>query len=59
MYLLKNFGSGIGDIKEEGEKQVRQVFEYSWFKTSGLFISRVVGLYIGSELLVVNAVNIS
>lgn len=59
MYLLRNLGSGIGDIKEEGEKQVRQVFEYSWIKASGLFISGVVGLFIGSELLVVNAVNIS
>jgi cation:H+ antiporter len=59
MYLLRNLGSGIGDIKEEGEKQVRQVFEYSWIKASGLFISGVMGLFIGSELLVVNAVNIS
>jgi cation:H+ antiporter len=59
MYLLRNLGSGIGDIKEEGEKQVRQVFEYSWIKASGLFISGVVGLFIGSELLVVNAINIS
>jgi cation:H+ antiporter len=59
MYLLRNLGSGIGDIKDEGEKQVQQVNEYSWFKASGLFISGVAGLYIGSELLVVNAVKIS
>lgn len=59
MYLLRNLGSGIGDIQNEGEKQVQQVNEYSWLKASGLFISGVAGLYIGSELLVVNAVNIS
>jgi cation:H+ antiporter len=59
MYLLRNLGSGIGDIKEEGEKQVSQVIEYSWFKASSLFMSGVMGLYIGTELLVVNAVNIS
>lgn len=59
VYLLRNLGAGIGNIVEEGKEQVQQVNQYSWIKAVGLFIGGVISLYIGSELLVVNAVNIS
>jgi cation:H+ antiporter len=59
VYLLRNLGTGIGNIVEEGKKQVQQVIQYSWLKAIGLFIAGVASLYLGSELLVVNAVTIS
>jgi cation:H+ antiporter len=59
VYLLRNLGSGIENIVKEGKKQVQQLNQYSWVKAIGLFIGGVASLYLGSELLVVNAVNIS
>lgn len=59
IYLLRNIGSGIGSAKNEGKQQVDQVNAYSWFKSSSLFVGGAIGLYVGAELLVSNAVNIS
>lgn len=58
-YLFRNLGSGIGDVLEEVEAEVEQVKNYSWIVATGLFFGGILGLYIGSELLVVNAVKIS
>lgn len=55
-YPFRNLTSGIGDILAETE--VDQVKNYSW-SLAGLFFGGTLGLYIGSELLVVNAVKIS
>lgn len=59
VYLFRNLGSGIGDTLEEVEAEVEQVKNYSWIVATGLFFGGILGLYIGSELLVVNAVKIS
>jgi len=59
VYLFRNIGTGIGDTLEEIEAVVEQVKNYSWLVATGLFFGGVLGLYIGSELLVVNAVKIS
>lgn len=59
VYLFRNLGSGIGDTLEEVEAEVVQVKNYSWIVATGLFFGGILGLYIGSELLVVNAVKIS
>lgn len=59
VYLFRNLGSGIGDTLEEVEAEVKQVKNYSWIVATGLFFGGILGLYIGSELLVVNAVKIS
>lgn len=59
VYLFRNLGSGIGDTLEEVKAEVEQVKNYSWIVASGLFFGGILGLYIGSELLVVNAVKIS
>lgn len=58
-YLFRNLGSGIGDTLEEAEEEVEQVKNYSWIVATGLFFGGILGLYFGSELLVVNAVKIS
>lgn len=58
-YLFRNLGSGIGDTLEGGEEEVELVKNYSWLVATGLFFGGILGLYIGSELLVVNAVKIS
>lgn len=58
-YLFRNLGSGIGDTLEEGEEAVELVKNYSLKVATGLFFGGILGLYIGSELLVVNAVKIS
>lgn len=58
-YLFRNLGSGIGNNIEGGEEEVELVKNYSWIVASGLFFGGTFGLYIGSELLVVNAVKIS
>lgn len=58
-YLFRSLGSGIGDVLEEVEAEVEQVKNYSWIVATGLFFGGILGLYIGSELLVVNAVKIS
>jgi len=58
-YLFRNLGSGIGDTLVEGEEAVELVKNYSWKVATGLFFGGILGLYIGSELLVVNAVEIS
>lgn len=59
VYLFRNLGSGIGDTLEEVKAEVEQVKNYSWIVATGLFFGGILGLYIGSELLVVNAVKIS
>jgi len=58
-YLFRNLGSGIGDTLVEGEEAVELVKNYSWKVATGLFFGGILGLYIGSELLVENAVKIS
>lgn len=55
-YLLRNIGSEIKNFKDAKNDQENS---YSWIKAFGLFVGGVIGLYIGAELLVTNAVNIS
>lgn len=43
----------------EGEEEVEQVKNYGWIKSTALFFGGIAGLYLGSELLVSNAVIIS
>lgn len=43
----------------EVEEEIEQVKNYSWAASIGLFLGGVLGLYLGSELLVTNAVKIS
>lgn len=58
-YLFRKLGSGIGDTLEDAETEVEQAKNFTWIVATGLFFGGILGLYIGSELLVVNAVKIS
>jgi cation:H+ antiporter len=58
-YLFRKLGSGIGDTLEDAETEVEQAKNFTWKVAIGLFFGGILGLYIGSELLVVNAVKIS
>lgn len=57
-YLFKNVGEGFGDTGE-GEAEVEQVKGYTWWVSISLFFGGIIGLYLGSELLVENAIVIS
>lgn len=58
LYLFKYTDQGLAE-GSEGEEEVEQVKGYSWLVAISLFLGGIVGLYIGSELLVNNAVKIS
>jgi len=58
IYLFKSPGADLVD-NTEVEEEIEQVKNYSWFASIALFIGGVIGLYLGSELLVNNAVKIS
>lgn len=59
IYLFKNIGRGIQEDLKDIEEEIEEVKGYSWVKSIGLFLGGIMGLYIGSELLVTNAVLIS
>lgn len=58
-YLFKNLGKGIQQEDEITEEEIEEVRHYSWIASFGLFIGGIAALYLGSELLVTNAVLIS
>lgn len=59
VYLFRNSGQGGLTDNTEGEEEIEQVKDYSWFLAITLFLGGIVGLYFGSELLVNNAIKIS
>lgn len=59
LYLLRHISSGIQDTKHINKASEDPVDRYSWIKASSFFVGGVAGLYLGAELLVVNAINIS
>lgn len=58
VYLFKSPDVSLID-NTEVEEEIEQVKNYSWFASIALFVGGVIGLYLGSELLVTNAVKIS
>lgn len=58
IYLFKTPSANSVD-NPEVEEEIEQVKKYTWAGSIALFLGGVFGLYIGSELLVNNAVTIS
>ncbi len=59
VYLFRNIGQGIKSEPKTVEQELDHVKNYSWPISIVLLLIGIVGLYIGSELLVSNAVQIS
>lgn len=59
IYLFRNIGKGIKSEPETIEQELDHVKNYQWPISIVLLLIRIAGLYIGSELLVSNAVQIS
>lgn len=58
-YFFKSSGYGTKDEINEVEEEIEHVKDYNWFVTTALLLGGIFGLYIGSELLVNNAILIS
>ncbi len=59
VYLFRNLGKGIQQNDDAVVEEIEDVRNYSLLASMGLFVGGIVGLYVGSELLVNNAVLIS
>ncbi|MDN3205106.1 calcium/sodium antiporter [Algoriphagus sediminis] len=57
-YLFKSSSKG-SDEDPEVVEEIESVKDYSWFMAISLILGGVFGLYIGSELMVENAITIS
>ncbi len=58
-YLFKSSNKASRDENVETEEEIESVKDYSWFVATALLLGGIFGLYLGSELLVDNAVIIS
>lgn len=58
-YLFRNLGKKMIIEKVTVEQELDQVKKFSWLISVGFLLLGIVGLYVGSELLVTNAVLIS
>lgn len=59
VYLFKSSSQGGTEESTEVIEEIEQVKDYNWFVTIALLLGGIFGLYLGSELLVNNAILIS